>query len=123
MQGVTLRRGSTGRDVKRLQLLLNSTKPSPHLSLDGTFGPQTTDAVVRVQRAHGLPGDGVVGDSTWAILGQRGMGTAPQPNAMAPQWMEIAALEVGVHEDARHGYHNQRIIEYHKTTSLAASTD
>src|SRR5262245_10482745 len=123
MHGVTLRLGSMGTDVKRLQLLLNSLKPSPRLSLDGRFGAKTTDAVVRVQRAHGLPADGVVGSPTWQILGQRGMATSPQLHAAAPQWMEVAALELGVHEDARPGYHNQRIVEYHKTTSLAASSD
>ena len=123
MRGITLRLGSTGPDVKRLQLLLNSTRPSPRLALDGRFGSNTTDAVVRVQRAHGLSGDGVVGAPTWEILGQRGTATSPQSHAPVPQWMEVVALELGVHEDARPGYHNQRIVEYHKTTSLAASSD
>src|SRR4051794_9173940 len=38
----TLRSGSTGDDVRKLQLLLNTrTTPSPALKLDGVFGPLT----------------------------------------------------------------------------------
>ncbi|MBI5868179.1 MAG: peptidoglycan-binding protein [candidate division Zixibacteria bacterium] len=36
--------------------------------LDGLFGRNTEDAVMRFQRAHGLVDDGVVGPVTWAAL-------------------------------------------------------
>jgi uncharacterized protein (TIGR02594 family) len=37
--------------------------------------------------------------------------------------MKIAQAELGIHENALPGQHNQRIIEYHKTTTLKAKTD
>jgi hypothetical protein len=36
--------------------------------IDGFFGPNTKDAVVRFQTAHGLPADGVIGKETWVAL-------------------------------------------------------
>ena len=58
----TLRRGSKGDDVKKLQRAL-------HLVEDGIFGVLTVEAVLDFQRAHGLTADGVVGPATWAALG------------------------------------------------------
>jgi peptidoglycan hydrolase-like protein with peptidoglycan-binding domain len=59
----TLRQGSRGADVVRLQNMLG-IKP------DGIFGGGTKGAVIVYQRAHGLTPDGVVGRRTWqALLG------------------------------------------------------
>lgn len=57
----TLRKGSKGEEVKRLQRLL-------HLAADGIFGPATEAAVKEYQRTHGLVADGIVGDKTWEAL-------------------------------------------------------
>jgi uncharacterized protein (TIGR02594 family) len=123
---VVLKLGSRGGEVKRLQLLLNSTlRPSPRLRLDGDFGPATHRAVARVQAMKGLSADGVVGPKTWGVLGQRGEALTQVVNACiagAP-WMEIAALELGIHEDARPLKHNERILRYHESTTLKATAD
>lgn len=57
----TLRNGSRGADVMRLQRAL-------HLIADGIFGKQTEMAVMEFQRLHGLEADGVVGPNTWAAV-------------------------------------------------------
>lgn len=57
----TLRKGSKGKEVKRLQRLL-------HLVEDGIFGEQTERAVKDYQAAHNLVADGVVGSKTWEAL-------------------------------------------------------
>lgn len=120
-----LRLGAKGIDVRRLQMLLNSTLvPPPMLREDGDFGRRTEDAVKRFQQLRRLRPDGLVGPDTWAALGQRdgtGQGLAAAP-AGAP-WMAIAQAELSVHENAMPGRHNQRIIEYHRTTTLKATQD
>lgn len=57
----TLKRGSKGEEVKRLQRLL-------HLAEDGIFGNLTEEAVIAYQKAHNLVADGVVGNKTWETL-------------------------------------------------------
>ena len=69
----TLKRGSTGDVVARLQGALNLgrgefTPPdAEELDVDGDFGPLTEAAVKAVQHYNELPGDGIVGMATWAI--------------------------------------------------------
>jgi len=53
--------GSSGLDVAALQRALG-------LVDDGDFGPATREAVMSVQRQHGLSPDGVVGAQTRAVL-------------------------------------------------------
>jgi uncharacterized protein (TIGR02594 family) len=69
--------------------------------------------------------DGVVGQRTWFALGQKGNTTAPNVNRQPAHgsWLDIAKVELGVHEDALAGHHTQRILEYHETTTLKATTD
>lgn len=57
----TIRLGSTGDAVKRLQTILT-------ISADGLFGKQTERAVKFFQVAHGLTPDAVVGPLTWNKL-------------------------------------------------------
>jgi hypothetical protein len=58
---VTLRLGSSGPEVKRLQESLGENP-------DGFFGPRTDLAVKRFQTENGLVADGVVGVATWKRL-------------------------------------------------------
>jgi putative chitinase len=57
----TLRRGSKGDDVKKMQAKLG-------LSADGDFGPGTEAALKKWQTANGLTADGVAGPKTLAKL-------------------------------------------------------
>ncbi len=70
--GVYLRQGSTGNNVVTLQSLLNNARNTypqiPYLTVDGSFGPRTDNAVRIFQRAAGLTVDGIVGPSTWNAL-------------------------------------------------------
>jgi putative chitinase len=59
--GGTLRRGSKGDDVKKMQAKLG-------LSADGDFGPGTEAALKKWQAANGLTADGVAGPKTLAKL-------------------------------------------------------
>ena len=59
--GALLRAGSAGAAVIRVQRALG-------IPADGRFGPQTQGAVRAFQRTHGLPADGVVGPQTAARL-------------------------------------------------------
>lgn len=62
----TLRKGSKGEAVERLQSLLNANGAA--LKIDGDFGHRTEDAVEDFQRAKGLHVDGIVGPYTWEKL-------------------------------------------------------
>ena len=72
----TIRRGSRGDDVERLQTMLNNAGYS--LDVDGIFGEKTQSAVRQYQRNQGLDVDGIVGTNTWGALtggGSGGSGT------------------------------------------------
>lgn len=120
----TLRLGSRGEEVTRLQLLLNSTLlPSPHLQLDGHFGEITRAAVQRFQREQRLEVDGIVGPESWeAIMRLRGPTRPAAPLVGAP-WLDIARSEMGVRERPGRASHERRIVEYHATTTLRATDD
>lgn len=62
----TLKQGDLNGSVKSLQRLLQGS--SPHLVVDGDFGPETETAVMDIQRFFGLAVDGIVGPKTWTIL-------------------------------------------------------
>lgn len=57
----TLRKGSSGDAVKRMQRKLG-------LVQDGVFGPATEAAVKNWQKAHGLVADGIVGPKSLAAM-------------------------------------------------------
>ncbi len=64
----TVRRGSTGDKVKKLQALLTHSWGQDVGAIDGNFGAKTNDGVLNVQRFMGLTADGVVGPQTWTVL-------------------------------------------------------
>lgn len=64
--GTTLRRGSEGKDVKRVQEWLSLHGFS--VQMDGQFGPATDAAVRGFQRAHELTADGVVTEALFGTL-------------------------------------------------------
>lgn len=59
---MTVKKGSTGPNVKLVQEFLN-------LTADGDFGPGTEAAVKKWQTDNGLTADGVVGSNTFAKMG------------------------------------------------------
>lgn len=58
----------SGKATKALQYLLKNKYSIPALTVDGSFGPATKDAVLAFQKKFGLSKDGVVGPNTWKKL-------------------------------------------------------
>src|SRR5690349_5535589 len=69
-QGVTLRHGSEGEAVAAVQRALG-------IPADGVYGPVTRRAVRAFQAAHGLAADGIVGPATARALGLGGESSGP----------------------------------------------
>lgn len=65
----TLRIGSVGEDVRRIQIQLNRISVNypaiPKTNADGFFNTATYDTVVKFQQLFNLTPDGVVGRATW----------------------------------------------------------
>ena len=57
----TIKRGSTGYDVKVLQRILK-------VPGDGLFGNRTKQALIEYQKLNGLTPDGICGPKTWAFI-------------------------------------------------------
>lgn len=68
----SLRRGSSGNEVKLIQYYLNFlsffNNRLPSIDADGIFGPATENAVKAFQSEYGLTADGIVGRDTWNRL-------------------------------------------------------
>lgn len=62
----TLRKGSRGDSVKRMQQLL--VDYGYQIEVDGVFGTNTRRAVEVFQAAHNLAADGICGPKTWDAL-------------------------------------------------------
>lgn len=82
---VTVGAGSTGDAVRAVQSLglLRFPGDTP-LTVDGLFGPLTTERVLGVQNGWGLTQDGTVGPQTWSFL-VRGPGAWPLVQVGATQ--------------------------------------
>jgi peptidoglycan hydrolase-like protein with peptidoglycan-binding domain len=63
----TLKKGSSGPDVKAMQEILNSCG-FPCGTADGIFGANTEKAVRAFQAANGLTADGIAGEQTLTTL-------------------------------------------------------
>jgi len=72
-EGVVLRRGAKGAEVRQVQEALVALGYST--SVDGKFGPATAEAVKSFQASSGLPADGVVGPETLTALSAAVNGT------------------------------------------------
>lgn len=66
----TLRIGSEGYQVKRLQNLLAKEGFSPG-PIDGIFGSRTRRSVILLQKSEDLRPNGIVDINTWTVLGIR----------------------------------------------------
>ena len=62
----TLKKGAKGESVELLQSML--AFKGYILKVDGDFGPNTKEAVVKFQIENGLKPDGIVGPATWKEL-------------------------------------------------------
>ena len=63
---LTIKKGSSGDNVKELQQMLNTI--GANLKIDGVFGQITENIVKDFQSIIGLDADGIVGPLTWAAL-------------------------------------------------------
>lgn len=62
-----LSQGSRGEDVRKLQTALN--RAGSNLTVDGIYGPKTTNAVRNFQVKHNIkPFDGIAGPKTLTAL-------------------------------------------------------
>ena len=67
------RRGSRGEEVKQIQTVLKDRQLYTG-NIDGIYGAQTEQAVIKFQKQMGLAADGIAGPKTLAALG---LGDAP----------------------------------------------
>jgi uncharacterized protein (TIGR02594 family) len=129
----TLKNGSSGDDVKRLQEQLNSIlKLDPPLSADGKFGLKTERAVQAFQAQNKLGVDGIAGPKTQAAISAKLSGKPIQPPPPSPAlspiansraaWFDIAIKEIGIKEKSGSAA-NPRILEYFKSTTLKTTSD
>jgi murein L,D-transpeptidase YcbB/YkuD len=72
-EGVVLRRGAKGAEVRQVQEALVALGYST--TIDGKFGPATAQAVKSFQASSGLTDDGVVGPATLSALSAAVTGT------------------------------------------------
>jgi peptidoglycan hydrolase-like protein with peptidoglycan-binding domain len=63
-----LKKGSTGKDVKRVQRILVMLKLLVYTGIDGSFGTNTENAVRVFQESKNLTVDGIVGSATWSAF-------------------------------------------------------
>jgi peptidoglycan hydrolase-like protein with peptidoglycan-binding domain len=72
-EGVVLRRGARGAEVRQVQEALVALGYST--TIDGRFGPATAEVVKSFQTSSGLTDDGVVGPATLSALSAAVNGT------------------------------------------------
>ena len=81
-----LKQGHSGKDVEKLQRLLNVRMVNyPDLDVDGIFGSKTHEAVKDYQTSVGIASDGIVGKQTWYHLLKGDESNAGKKGAAAKQ--------------------------------------
>lgn len=66
--GRRIQQGSTGEDVVQIQFRLQDLGFDAG-GADGRYGPNTAEAIRQLQRAYGLPEDGIVYNDIYYLLG------------------------------------------------------
>ena len=93
--------GSRGQQVTQVQRKLRQWGYYDG-AVDGVFGQETYDAVVRFQRKNGLTADGVVGSSTAAAMGLSFGGTVAASSGAASSYQsDVELLARLIHGEAR----------------------
>ena len=96
----TLRKGSTGQDVRELQTALNGKGYT--LSVDGIYGDKTAAAVRDYQQKNGLSMvDGIAGNETWGSLRAATQSSTPVWD-ITMRWKSITMLSRKRRSSARH---------------------
>lgn len=97
-----LKYGAKNSSVTALQQTL--TDQGHRTTADGSFGPDTRNAVKAFQKAHGLAADGSVGPLTWRVLLGSAQGPHPKPPVTKPPtpknptkgtWVAMDQLQTG----------------------------
>ncbi|WP_246434742.1 peptidoglycan-binding domain-containing protein [Teredinibacter haidensis] len=90
-------------------------------------GKKTVVAVKIFQKKKGLTNDGIVGLKTWSALSGNAKTPVSRQNTTAltinAPWHDIAQVEMGVKEILGANTNNQRILDYHATTTLGAKIE
>lgn len=76
--------GDQGEDVKIFQAALKAAGFSPG-PIDGVFGAKTLSSTKRLQLSNGLPGSGIPGEKTMALLGLKLEVPITQPSTPEPE--------------------------------------
>lgn len=133
----TLAQGSSGDDVKEVQIRVASwydncagVPCNTHFPLDGSFGPRTDRAVRNFQAAHGVPVTGRVDSRTYGALN-----SYEQPDGSTPHfdWSEFheksASCRTGNAGSFRGGYYSewqtQQFVRYlmHRLEGIRGKLD
>lgn len=93
----TLKQGHRGKDVEKLQRILNARLVNyEDLDVDGIFGPKTEKAVKDYQLSVGISSDGIVGKQTWYHLLKGDESNAGNQGAAATQTHLTRASTINV---------------------------
>jgi len=104
----TIRKGSTGDDVRYCQEILNNLGYDTG-GIDGKFGEKTRKAVMAFQQTHDLGVDGVVGPMTWEKLEAANDGSTEQPTLYM---ITIRNLSLDQANALKEQYPDSNITEY-----------
>ena len=111
----TLRYGSTGEEVRKLQEALNAAG-SYALALDGIYGEKTKQAVTAYQKANGLGVDGIAGRETLGHLYSTGSSEATKEQAtekaQSPweKWVNREAFSYDPEQDSLYQQYREQYL-------------